>query len=409
MNMKKLLLALLVIQIAVNLIGALGPELGFDALWYHLTEGKLFLARGSLAPIPGNLLYWSGFPRLMEIIYAFLPGKLVHWVFGLACAWLLYKLKGIPAALLFYSSLLVGWLSTSAYVDLALTFFILAAISAKKHLLKIFWLALAGATKLTAVPISLVITGFPWAILGALPFWLINFKSTGNPFYPFGTPLAPIGEWFYQGFLFWLSRPLRLFFDPTFRVGPIILILAAISRFKPFRFYILAFFLIWFLGPGTDTGRFALPLLALMSISAANSLAIKPRLATALILIHAFIGITGRAYANAKYLPVILGRQTKTEFLTQHLNLNFGDFYDIDGWFAQNLKSTDKVLIYGLHNLYYVNFPFDHESWAKAGTFYTHILVGPGTQLPLLYSDKSKLVYTNSTTQVKLYQCSCYF
>ena len=68
--MKKVWLSLLIIQIVVNFIGALGPELGFDALWYHLTEAKLFWHTKSLTPIPGNLLYWSGFPRLMELIYA---------------------------------------------------------------------------------------------------------------------------------------------------------------------------------------------------------------------------------------------------------------------------------------------------------------------------------------------------
>ena len=36
------LFVILIGQILVNLIGALGPELGFDALWYHLTEAKLF-------------------------------------------------------------------------------------------------------------------------------------------------------------------------------------------------------------------------------------------------------------------------------------------------------------------------------------------------------------------------------
>ncbi len=395
--MKKLWLALLVIQALVNLIGALGPELGFDALWYHLTEGKLFLAHKSIAPIPGNLLYWSGFPRLMEMIYAVTPAKLVHWAFGLGSAWLVYRLGGAAAAVLFYSTLLVGWLSTTAYVDLALTFFILAAINARK-LTRIFWLSLAGATKLTAIPISLVLTGFPWAILGALPFWLINWRAAGNPFYPFGTAFAPVQEWFYGGFWFWLSRPLRLFFDPAFRVGPIILILAILSKFKLLRFYTFMLFLIWFLGPGTDTGRFALPFLAFLSISAARS---KSRLATLLILIHALIGIGGRAYANAKYLPVILGRQTTAQFLTRHLNFDFGDFYDTDGWFAANIKPTDKVLIYDIHNLYYVNFPYDHESWAKPGTYYTHVLGRSSKSLPL--------IYTNPITGVKVYLCSCYF
>ncbi|MDP1743838.1 MAG: hypothetical protein Q8L51_03545 [Candidatus Amesbacteria bacterium] len=41
-----ILFGIVIIQALINLIGALGPELGFDALWYHL-------------PIPQNLAYQS--------------------------------------------------------------------------------------------------------------------------------------------------------------------------------------------------------------------------------------------------------------------------------------------------------------------------------------------------------------
>lgn len=83
----------------------------------------------------------------------------------------------------------------------------------------------------------------------------------------------------------------------------------------------LSFFLVWFLGPGTDTGRFALPLLALLSILACASLnPQKPqKLIIGLILFQALVGISVRTIANAKYLPVLLGRQSKAEFLTHHL------------------------------------------------------------------------------------------
>src|SRR3989344_468743 len=127
-KLSKLFLVLIIVQAVVNLIGALGPELGFDALWYHLTEARLFLQNHSLAPIPGNLLYLSGLPRLGEMMYMFLPGKLVHWGFGVLSAYLIYQLAGRAAALLFYSTLLVGWLSTTAYVDLTMTACLLLAV-----------------------------------------------------------------------------------------------------------------------------------------------------------------------------------------------------------------------------------------------------------------------------------------
>ncbi|MCX6816334.1 MAG: hypothetical protein NTZ93_00440, partial [Candidatus Beckwithbacteria bacterium] len=371
----KILKWLLVLQILVNLIGALGPELGFDALWYHLTEAKLFLAHHSLAPIPGNLLYWSGLPRLGETIYALslaispaLP-KLIHWGFGVWCVWLVYRLGGMAAALLFYSTLLVGWLSTSAYIDLIMTAWLLAAVYYRR-LKRIIFLILAGATKLPALVYGLAITLIPWGILGILPFALINYHSTGNFFYPFRENFGFEHEWFFNGFIYWLSRPLRLFFDPAYRVGPIILIIFIIGykHYKYCRIALLSF-LLWFLMPGTDFGRFALFPLALLSLSA-----VKPsRLITALIIFQAVVGISVRAYANAKYLPVIFGQQTQADFLTKNLKFYFGDWYDIDGWFAKNIKSTDKVLVYNLHNLYYVDFPYDHATWKNPVTRYTHI------------------------------------
>jgi len=50
-----LIFVLLFIQAVVNLLGALGPELGFDALWYHLTIPKIYLAQGRVFFIPGSL------------------------------------------------------------------------------------------------------------------------------------------------------------------------------------------------------------------------------------------------------------------------------------------------------------------------------------------------------------------
>lgn len=383
----KILKWLLLLQILINLVGALGPELGFDALWYHLTEAKLFLQQRSLNPIPGNLLYWSGLPRLGEIFYMFLPGKLVHWAFGVLSAYFIYRLSGFAGALLWYSTLLVGWLSTSAYVDLIVTAFLLAAVYYQK-VKRILFIILASAVKLQGFAFGLAITLIPWGILGILPFSLINYQATGNPFYPFLGQLNLTHEWFYNGFTYWLSRPIRLFFDPTYRVGPIILIIFLInSKYNKYLKLTLLSFFLWSLFPGTDFGRFALFPLALMALSA-----LRPhRLVYYLIILQALVGISGRAWANAKYL-------NQKDFLCRNLNFDFGDFYDCDGWFKQNIKPTDKVLIYNIHNLYYVDFPYDHESWQNPAFPYTHILVGdngPSFNLPLIYQ--------NSLTRVKLY------
>src|SRR3989344_1615690 len=125
-----LFFSLLVIMSLVNLIGALGPELAFDALWYHLTLPKLYLLKHTLVFIPGGLLYYSAMPKLGELIYTggFSLGsevypKLLSWGFGILVTICTYKLArlfikkdlALLASMVFYSNLVVAWESITAY------------------------------------------------------------------------------------------------------------------------------------------------------------------------------------------------------------------------------------------------------------------------------------------------------
>lgn len=93
------ILTILFSQVLVNLIGALGPELSFDALWYHLTLAKLYVTEHRVFHIPGGLLYYSSMPRLTEMLYTValifkneILAKLIHWFFGILSAIALFKL-----------------------------------------------------------------------------------------------------------------------------------------------------------------------------------------------------------------------------------------------------------------------------------------------------------------------------
>jgi hypothetical protein len=88
--------------------------------------------------------------------------------------------------------------------------------------------------------------------------------------------------------------------------------------------------------------------------------------------------------------------------LAKNLNFAYGEFADVDGYFAKNIKKDDLVIVYGIHNLFYVDFPYIHESWAKPGTFFTHLLVGGNQNLPEKFG-KRLLIYENPLTKVKLY------
>jgi hypothetical protein len=104
-------------------------------------------------------------------------------------------------------------------------------------------------------------------------------------------------------------------------------------------------------------------------------------------------------FANARNSFFISSHPRAIE--VKEIGISIGDFYDIDGYFAKHIKPTDRVLLYGFHNLYYVDFPFIDNSWVAKGNTFNYVAV-QGNGMP----DRFKywtLVYFNPITQVRLY------
>jgi len=460
--------SLIIVGVLINFIGALGSELSFDALWYHLTLPKLYLEKGRIFFIPGGLLYYSSFPQLTEMIYLAclifkgeILAKLVHFSFGIGCLFALFKLLkkysnglALMGCLFFYSQLAVGWLSTTAYIDLARAFFEILSLvyfikwlnnNSNSNLIKVGVLTgLAIATKLLAIFsfISYIILIFLCSrqkryknliiylfssILIPLPWIILSIVNAKNPLYPLFT------NWFFitqsQGLslLVWLKSRIglniiKVILATAFTKGdilsPLILITLPIIFFKirlivnskytkiVGLFFIINFFF-FYLTP-LNYNRFLLPYLAayiyvltfVLSKFKSEDNNIKKIFFLSLIL-TVIINFSVRSLMNKKYLPVILAKQTKQEFLDQNLNFPAGNFYDVDGWFSNNIKPEDRVLIIGTHNLYYIDFPFDHISWAKNGTYFSHVLV-QNQQFPANFA-KIPLVYKNSKTGIEVF------
>lgn len=459
-----LLIFIIISQVIVNLVGVLGPELGFDALWYHLTLPKLYVLNHSIFHIPGGLMYYSDMPKLTEMFYTAglffgderIP-KLIHFGFGILTCIAIYRISGkfmnnflsVLSVVVFYSSLVVGWQSTSAYVDLSRTFFEIMALwgflnfietkDRKWFIKSALMIGLAISTKLLAIGSLFIFTIFIcyflikfkrkatniiinvlayWSIELLIPFpWFIfSFIHTGNPVYPFFSSVYPVGL---NGNIFNpinFSKEMWIFFtnlaDP---ISPIYLIFAPLVfiYFKKFSTsakiisaYCLMAILVWYITPRTGGGRFILPYLPTFSIISAIILSkIKSRLIynflIILILLISVSSIGYRGLANAKYIPVVFGQQTRSEFLSNNLNFSFGDFYDTNGYFKNNIKKDDTVLLYGFHNLYYVNFPFIDSSWVKRGDQFNYIAV-QNSEIPKRFSDW-QLIYRNQKTKVDLY------
>jgi hypothetical protein len=456
-RLSKIFMFLISLQVLVNLIGALGPELSFDALWYHLTIPKVFLENHRIFHISGNLLYYSDLPKNIDLIYLSFLGfsneivvKLIHLGFGILSVFALYQLSkkflnkemSLAVCLIFYSNLVIGWQSITAYVDLGVTFFEIVSLyyffkwlekynfkfllfssitlgfslSAKISVFNsiavfIFLLSLIFISKrinfskyLKSFSIYLLIP-----LLITLPWLVFSFINTGNPIYPLlQTNFNILHDWN-------VINILSLFIFASDPINPIYLIILPLiillfNKFdykaKVLAFYSLLSLLVWFITSSTGGSRFILPflpaysILVLITLSKIKYVNLKKYLIL-LIIVISISSIGYRFLANYKYIPVIIGAESKSEFLSRNLNFSFGDFYDTDGYFKTNIKSLDKVLLYGFHNLYYVDFPYIDSSWVKAGDTFNYVLV-QNAQIPKKFSDW-KQIYYNNKTMVKLY------
>lgn len=458
-------LGLLLIQILINFIGALGPEYAFDSVWYHLTLPKLYLSAHKIYFIPGNLLYYSAMPQLGEMYYVIalalgneILAKLIHFSFGVLVVIVLYffsrryfsKNISIIACLIFSSNLVYAWESTIAYIDLTRTFFELVSLyslsiwlgtSKRKYLFySAVFLGFSLSTKHLALGSTAVISflilfqgltsrkkiksicidlGLFLSISSiiVIPWLLFAYINTGNPVYPFFTEIVR------TNFDTKLLSPV-VFLRDTFKIllfsddpiSPIYLIIFPLIPFvfltlkkelKILLLYCLLSYLVWYVTPRIGGGRFMLPYLPVMSIMVAavinsywNKILFRNIIIFSVLFI-ALITIIYRGAAISRNINYLFGKQTKADFLKTHLNFSFGDFYDIDSYFIENITSSDTVLLYGFHNLYYADFNFIDRSWVKKGDKFNYIAT-QNSDLPKEFT-QWKLVYQNSITNVKLY------
>lgn len=474
--------SLFVLLVLVNLIGALGPELAFDSLWYHLTLPKLYLLHHAIYHIPGGLLYYSDMPKLGEMLFTgalalnnTILAKVLHFSFGILVSFALYKfsrkfftrlVSGL-IVVIFYSNLVVDTESITAYIDLIRTFFEFLALwgfiewiqnqKLKWFLISSVMLGLAITTKVLAIgslfifsilliivclnpnfnislkPVQflpknkfvylLVYIVIFWfiALLIPLPWFIFSFLNTGNPVYPFFTQIYGIHATNFGLFQFFIGLWDLFMYSPD-PISPTYLLFLPLlfiffSKFpkevKLIVWYSGFSLLLWYFTPQTGGGRFILPYLPAFSFicGAVYSQIFKKtgrewRYITGLLLLSIIfvtvISIGYRAIANKKYIPVIIGKESTQTFLTNNLNFNFGDFYDTDGYFVNHIKPTDMVLLYGFHNLYYVDFPFVDNSWVKKGDAFNYIAVQK-TKLPVKFKNW-QLIYSNAKTMVQLYK-----
>jgi len=402
-------------------------------------------------------------PKLGELLYVGalaggneISAKIIHFTFGILSSIFVYKIArryasptlSLLAIVIFYSNIVVAWESTTAYVDLIRTFFETVSLYTflnwyqtqrrKWFVFTAIFVGLAIATKLIALGSFLIFTililfvlrkniisllrhvigFFVIAMFIPLPWFLFSLLYTGSPIYPFLTGIYPATLPVFTVVTFFIDV-WNILLNAADPISPIYLILVPFivvlfSKFQiEFRlivYYCLLAIIVWYFTPHTGGGRFLLPYLPAFSVLSATTIAILSqqkskffyKLLITVVIFISLITIGYRSITSLRYIPYVLGKETKQEFLSNNLNFMFGDFYDVDNYFANNIASKGTVLLYGFHNLYYVDFPFIDASWVQKGDQFGYIAT-QNTNLPSRFSNWS-LIYTNNKTLVKLYK-----
>ena len=435
-------LLILLSLIALNLLGVFMPELGFDALWYHLPLSKLFLTRGQWY-FPGGLYYYSAMPRLAEVIslplfslIGYHGPKLVQFFAGLGVVFLLFRLAkkytgnfllALTAANLFYATWLVSWQSSSGYVDLVRTLFEMTALyllvegkTTKRRLLTAgIFLGLAIGTKWQALG-SLALYALIFspvllipALITASPWFFIAYHFTANPIYPLLEPfmqvtqLAQVSPAYFSPLEIisrfvtapiFLTRPTEDFLSPVSGLVYLISFLGLLSSRRHIRQLALlgilgTFYLLLTPPPST---RYYLPYLPAVVLVAIYLLSrLKDKIAILFITAFTISSLTVlvmRAGSYLKYLPYLTGSQNLNQFLTSLSSRLPGTFIDSDSYVAKNLPPAGTYLIANLHNLYYFPYNFDHDSFADQAKRYDY-LVTKGADPSAIAGD---LIHTNA-------------
>jgi Dolichyl-phosphate-mannose-protein mannosyltransferase len=227
-----LLGSIIIVFFSSEIILNLTPPISRDALIHHLVIPKLWLKHGNFYEMPwAEYSYYPMFINLFYLVCLYFKNdiapKFIHFGFGVATGWLIYfylKEKfdrnwGLLGMVFFLTTPIVVWLSTTAYIDLGMTFFTTASVLAlvkwrdseysqfKWFLISSFCMGIAIGSKYNALiawfivnmflvlsfardtrrQIKALLYGMLFFILTAFvasPWYLKNYFQIGNPFYP---------------------------------------------------------------------------------------------------------------------------------------------------------------------------------------------------------------------------------
>ena len=227
-----LLFCTLMLFLGAEVVLNLTPPISRDALIHHLAIPKLWLKHGGVYEIPwADYSYYPMYINLLYFVCLYFKNdiipKFIHLAFGLGTGGMIYLyLKerydrnwGLLGVVIFITTPIVIWLSTSAYIDLGMIFFTTGSVLAfikwcgseyrrfKWLLISSCCMGMAIGSKYNALIAFLILNlmlmlsyakdthrqiatlkygliFFGITALVASPWYLKNYFQTGNPFYP---------------------------------------------------------------------------------------------------------------------------------------------------------------------------------------------------------------------------------
>jgi hypothetical protein len=139
--LEKAIFILVILTWMSHLVQVFTPEVGFDAVWYHLPVIKAILEQQKLVFIPD--FYQSANPLLSDLIFGIgfffageLGSKIVAYLFGVALIVSSYilsrkflnKFWSLVVVLIISTFQVVAWQSASFYVDVAKAFWEISSL-----------------------------------------------------------------------------------------------------------------------------------------------------------------------------------------------------------------------------------------------------------------------------------------
>ncbi len=232
--LEKAIFILVILTWMSHLVQVFTPEVGFDAVWYHLPVIRAILEQKKLVFIPD--LYQSANPLLSDLIFGIgfffvgeLGSKIVAYLFGVALIVSSYilsrkflnKFWSLVVVLIISTFQVVAWQSASFYVDVAKAFWEISSLvfllkwqddqQQKWFIISVLLFGASLATKLFSIfllPVFLCLV-FIWSqrnkieqllsfLVGSLilplPFYLFAYLKTGDAFFSFSQHLIKFGE-----------------------------------------------------------------------------------------------------------------------------------------------------------------------------------------------------------------------